>query len=110
MERRADNERLPEHEDKKSTGRRSVTWKQLKSDKTQLTVRRPAAWHTQDARPLDHRIPRNLEEAFEQADGALFPGHAVGDTRGVLELLPVIQIPSEVPQQSLLVRELGRVA
>jgi hypothetical protein len=63
VERRADTGRLPEHEDKKLTGRRSVTWKQLKSDKTQLTERRPAVWHTQDARPLDHRPMASPESA-----------------------------------------------
>src|SRR3712207_1241668 len=57
------------------------------------------------------RYPQNtLEEPFEQPDSALLPRHPVRDARGVLEVLEVVQVPAEVPEERLLVRELRRVA
>src|SRR5215210_6544397 len=53
--------------------------------------------------------PRRSEKALEQPDGALLPGHAVGDAGGVFEPLAVLQIPPEVSQERLFVRVLRRV-
>src|SRR5215208_2370140 len=61
-----------------------------------------------EAAVLGSELPKTaLKEPFQNPDGALFPRHPVRDARGVLELAQVLQVPAEVPEQGLLVRELG---
>src|ERR671910_2939087 len=100
---------------------------QLKSDKAQLTPtrydityakccwlrlisgqNRPKLGQREPEMPLYQ--PRRSEKALEQPDSALLPGHAVRDAGGVLEPLAVLEVPSEVPQERLLVRVLRGVA
>src|SRR5215204_444532 len=53
--------------------------------------------------------PRRSEKTLEKPDRTLLPGHAVRDAGGVLELIAVLEVPPEVPEQRLLVRVLRRV-
>src|SRR5918995_4562200 len=71
-----------------------------------VTIRKPTHLYGRFAnRPTANR----LENPLQNPDGALLPRHPVRDARSVLELAQVIEVPAEVPDQGLFVREFGCV-